>query len=527
MVEKNSDYLETRIKKLKAENKSLRETTLLLKGEILKLKTALRERDRLFNSIPAGVILIRNGKILETNELILEQLGYRAEEVIGRDFLDLVHHDDEEYVRRLHNVWNSGKMAPGQYDAHLVIREGGSIYCEVKVKRIRHKSRTAFLLNLTRLEKRKELEEEKIRSRKREALITMALGVNGEFRCYNDLILKKMKEIKEIARSGDIVLVDAYKMLKDVSYKTLRIARELELIGETENEQKHVTHFDLNRIVNEAVESAVGTWKVGPESQGIKVDLKTYLRSSSLVEGDSEEIKDVIIHMITNAVEAMPDGGEIHITTEDDADYTHIYIQDSGIGISGRFRETIFDPFFSTKGNTATGLGLSLSYAIVKRHKGDIEMSSREGEGTIFHIRLPLVGQGYKVSKAERKKIKDTQILIIQDEDVVRDLLSHLLMSKGCKVETANNGLEGMVKLTRKRFDMIIADAERLREGGSTLVKKYGKINPKMSIALIREGNDINNNHRRDELSVDLNIMKPIDVNIVLKQVSEILMNRR
>jgi PAS domain S-box-containing protein len=527
MGEKKSDYLETRIKKLKAENKSLRETTLLLKGEILKLKTALRERDRLFNSMPAGVMLIRNGKILETNDLILEQLGYRAEEVIGRDFLDFVHHDEEEYVRKLYNIWNSCKMAPGQYDAHLVTQGGGSIYCDVKVKRIRYKSRTAFLLNLTRLEKRKELEEEKIRSMKREALITMALGVNAKFRSYNDFIFKKMKEFKEIARSGNIVLVDAYKMLKDVSYKTMGIARELKLIAETEDEQKRVTHFDLNKMVNEAVESTVGTWKVGPESKGIKIDLKTYLRSSSLLEGDSGEIKDVIIHMITNAVEAMPDGGEIHITTEDNADYAHIYIQDSGIGVSDRFQERIFDPFFSTKGNTATGLGLSLSYAIVKRHKGDIEMSSQEGEGTIFHIRLPLVGRGYKVSKAERKKIKDAQILIIQDEDFVRDLLSHLLMSKGCKVETAINGLEGMVKLKRKKFDMIIADAERLREGGNTLVKKYRKINPKMSIALIREGNDINNNHWRDELAADLNIMKPINVNMVLKQVSELLMNRR
>jgi len=527
MVEKNFDYLETRIKKLKTENKSLRETMALLKGEILKLKRALRERDRLFNSMPAGVMLIRNGKILETNELILEQLGYRAEEVIGRDFLNFVHQDEEEYVRRLHNIWNSGKMAPGQYDAHLVTRGGGSIYCDVKVNRIRHKSKTAFLLNLTRLEKRKEWEEEKIRSRKREALIAMALGVNGKFQRYNDLILKKMKELKEIARSGDIVLVDAYKILKDVSYKTMRIARELELISETEDEQKRVTHFDLNRMVNEAVESTIGTWKVGPGSQDIKIDLKTYLRSSSLIEGDPEEIKDVIIYMITNAVEAMPDGGEIDITTEDNADYCHIYIQDSGIGVPGRFRERIFDPFFSTKGNTATGLGLSLSYAIVKRHKGDIEMSSREGEGTIFHIKLPLVGQGYKVIKAGRKKIKDAQILIIQDEDVVRDLLSHLLMSKGCKVETANNGLEGMRKLKRKKFDLVIADVEALHEGGNTLVKKYGKINPKMSIALIREGNDINNNHRQDESVADLNIMKPIDVNMVLKQVSEVLMNRR
>ena len=526
MVKKNLDYLETRIKRLKAENKSLRETSLLLKGDILKLKRHLRDRDRLFNLIPVGVMLIRNGMILEINKQMLENLGYRAEEVIGRDYLDFVHEDEEEYVRKLHNIWNSGKMSPGQYDAHLVTRGGGSIYCDVKVSRIRFKGRTAFLLNLTRLEKREEMAQEKIRSSKKEGLITMALGVNARIRHINDLILKKIKEYKEITRSGNMVTLEAYNMLKDLSYKTMPIVRELELIGETGNEQRNVIHFDINETVNEAVEPFIAKWKAGTEDQGKKIDLKTYMRSSSLVEGDQEEMKDVIIGMIKNAVEAMPDGGEIHITTEDDADYSHIYIQDSGIGIPARFRERVFDPFFSTKGDGAEGLGLSLSYAIVKRHKGDIEMSSREGEGTIFHIRLPLVGKKYKARKAVKRKIKDAQILIVQEEDVVRDLLSHLLMGKGCRVETANNGLEAMAKLNRKRFDLVMADVEALPDGGGTIVKRCVKADPKMSIALIRDGNDTDKDLQEDQLAVDLNIMRPIDVNTVLKQVSKLLMNR-
>jgi PAS domain S-box-containing protein len=526
MVKKNLDHLETRIKRLKAENKSLREASLSLKGDILKLKRHLRDRDRLFNLIPAGIVLIRNGKIVEINEQILENLGYRTEEVVGRDFLDFIHQDEEEYVRRLHNIWNSGKMAPGQYDARLVTRGGGSIYCDVKVRRIRFKGRTAFLLNLTRLEKREEMAQEKIRSSKGEALITMALGVNDKIRHINDLILKKIKESKEITRSGNTVNVDAYNMLKDLSYKTMRTARELGVIGETGVEQRNVTHFDINEMVNEAVEPFIEKWKAGPEGQGKKIDLKTYLRSSSLIEGDLGDMKDVIICMIKNAVEAMPDGGEIHITTEDNGDYSHIYIQDSGIGIPARFRERIFDPFFSTKGDKAEGLGLSMSYAIVKRHKGDIDMSSREGEGTIFHIRLPLIGKEYKTRKAAKKKIKDAQILIIQEEDVVRDLLSHLLMGKGCRVETANNGIEAMAKLNRKRFDLVMADVEALPDGGSTLVKRCAKADPKMSIALIRNGYDTDKNLLQGQLKADLDIMRPIEVNTVLKQVSELLMNR-
>ena len=526
MVKKKLDHLETRIKRLKTENKSLRETSLLLKGDILKLKRHLRDRERLFNSIPAGVMLIRNGKILEMNEQILENLGYRAEEVIGRDFLDFIHQDEEEYVRRLHNIWNSGKMTPGQYDARLVTRGGGSIYYDVKVRRIRFKGRTAFLLNFNRLEKREEMAQEKIRSSKMEALITMALGINAKISHINDLILKRINECKEITRSGNTITVDEHNMLKDLSYKAMRIVRELELIGEAGDEQRNMTRFDINEMVNEAVEPFIEKWKAWPEGQGKKIDLRTYLRSSSLIEGDLGDMKNVIIFMIKNAVEAMPDGGEIYITTEDDADYSHIYIQDSGIGIPARFRERIFDPFFSTKGDKAEGLGLSMSYAIVKRHKGDIDMSSREGEGTIFHIRLPLIGKEYKTRKAAKKKIKDAQILIVQEEDVVRDLLSHLLMGKGCRVETANNNLEAMAKLTRKRFDLVMADVEALPDGGSILVNRCIKAEPRMSIALIREGNDTEKNLLRGQLKPDLNIMRPIDVNTVLKQVSELLMNR-
>src|SRR4030043_351183 len=153
-------------------------------------------------------------------------------------------------------------------------------------------------------------------------------------------------------------------------------------------------------------------------------------------------------------------------------------------------------------------------------------MSSREGEGTIFHIRLPIAGNEFKARKAVKRKIRDAQVLIIQEEDVVRDLLSHLLIGKGCRVETASNGLEAMSRLNRKRFDLVMADVEALPDGGCAIVKRCVKADPKMSIALIRDRNDNDKNLLQGQLAVDLTIMRPIDVNTVLKQVSELLMNR-
>jgi DNA-binding NtrC family response regulator len=93
-------------------------------------------------------------------------------------------------------------------------------------------------------------------------------------------------------------------------------------------------------------------------------------------------------------------------------------------------------------------------------------------------------------------------------------------------VETVNNGLEAMAKLNRKRFDLVMADVDALPDGGSTIVKRCVKSDPRMAIALIRDGNDTEKNLLQGKSAADLNIMRPIDVNTVLKQVSKLLMNR-
>jgi len=525
MGEKKFEDLQKRIERLKEENKSLRETAKSLKGESLKLKRSLRDRDMIFDSLPDGAVLIRNRNILEMNKVLLDELGYQPEDVIGRDFLDFVLQEEVKYVRDLHNTWVSGKMATGQHDGHLLTREGKAIYCNVKVKRLRYQGRTTFLLTLTRLEKRKAMEQEKIRSKKREALSSIALGLNSKLCRHNESLLKIKKDITQNTSYSNINLSEPCRMLQEVLHNTVLIARDLDMIAGREVDPKGMTSFDINEGINEAVASTLGIWKTEPEGRGSNIDLKTYLRSSEQVKGDPEDIKDVIIELITNSAEAMPNGGEIHITTEDNAGYVHIYIQDSGIGIGDTWEEKVFDPFFSTKGDPERGLGLTIVYAIIKRHKGDIQISSRAGEGTIFHIGLPLAKHKYKVkARMDREKLKEAQILIVQEEDVARELLSHLLASKGCRVDTANSSLEGIGKLKRKRFDLVIADTETLLSGGSSIVKKYAGINPKMSIALIGDGPNGNTYNLQDDLAADLYFLKPLDIKRVIKQVSEFLM---
>jgi PAS domain S-box-containing protein len=518
---------EKRVEKLKTENRALRENLTLLKKEGNHLQKTLKNRDRLFNSIPAGIVLIQKDKIIDINEMALDQLGYTAEEAIGHNFLDFVHPDLRPIMRNPFKKRGAGKLEPEEFETDLVNKNGETLCCELRVKRIRHNGRTAFIVNLTRIEKRKERERENVNSKKMEAITTMASGLKEEFSRYLDTIAKNTNELSSRANPENRKLKENLKEIKDSLGRAWSTNYTLERIAKMGDHKSGMIPLDLKKVVNEAVRLTRPQWRDESDKSGRKINLKTFLRSVSPIVGDPEEIRLVMINMIMNAAEAMPEGGEIYLTTEESAGYAHIYIQDSGVGISDKIKDRIFDPFFTTSGNDGTGLGLSLSYAIVKSHGGEIEVSSQKNQGTIFNLKFPLASQRQTPTAGSvRRKIKDARILIIEGDDIIRELLSQLLMNKGCRVMTAESGLEGLSLLEKKRFDLIITDIETSEMDERILVKKIKSLDRKLPLALITEqGNGLKHN-RILRSAVELLIMKPIDMNNVVKQVSEVLTNR-
>jgi CheY-like chemotaxis protein len=226
--------------------------------------------------------------------------------------------------------------------------------------------------------------------------------------------------------------------------------------------------------------------------------------------------------MIINALEAMPRGGDVYLTTEENGGFAHIYIQDSGSGIHEQVKDRIFDPFFTTGDSDKTGLGLSIAYAIVKRHKGDIEITSQKDQGTTALIKLPLASKARRPKTGSNKsKIKNAQFLIIEDEDMVKELLSQILVSKGHRVEKALSGLEALGRLKRKKFDFVIAGFRTSDMNGGVLANKIKKLNRELPVALVAghdEGESLEN-----ESAVDLIIRKPVDLNRVVNQLLEAL----
>jgi CheY-like chemotaxis protein len=380
------------------------------------------------------------------------------------------------------------------------------------------------LLALTRLENRKKIEDEKIKSGRRSAQVLMAMGFRDRLQEFAESVLKEIKKYRAKESPSNERFDKSLDGPENVAQEALSDAHMLDVIANMEMEYPKPVIFDLNKTVDDAVSSIKKDFKEKTGKDDLKIS--TYLRSSSRIRGNPDELKEALAHLLRNSLEAMYDGGDIFITAEENNKYSYIYIQDSGLGISEDIQDKIFDPFFSTKEMPRRGLGLSLSNAIIKRHGGEMEISSREGQGAIFQIRLPLVrSRKEKIKKLDKGKIKTKRILIIQDKDVVRELIAHLLDSKGCKLNTADNGLEGLGIIKKKKYNMVIAEMTALGIPAVNFIKRCKKINSEMLIVMIKEGTERRNMGSVEKSDWGLDIIKPIDINKLVDQALRLLMN--
>ena len=524
MKKAKQDYWRNRCEKLKAENQLLRQKLAALRKDTRDLHKVIKNDTKLFHSIPAGVLLIQQGIIVDINRGALHHLGYAPEEVVGRNFLDFVHPEMKKYMKDLHNKRISGKRVPSQYETDLVTKDGLRMSCEVRVKRIRFKGRKAFLVNLTLLDRRKKAERDHIQSKKKEALMTMASGLHRKLNYDLKGISESLQLVKRGMDSENGTLMEGLEKIESASKEIINTTRVLESLADRKSHPSDDVLLDLRKVVKKALSRTHPILKDLGEKGKQKINLKTYLRSVSPIEGDPNEIRDLVTHLILNAVEAMPRGGDLYLTTEENAGYAHIYIQDSGVGIPAPIKDRIWDPFYSTKGKDGFGLGLSLAHAIVKRHKGEMEVSSRKDHGTTFTISLPIAKKDPKAkSRSAKRKIKNAQILMIRDEDIVSELLSQVLVSRGHKVVTVSSGSEGLQKLRKKKFDLVLADSEAADMARAALIQKIKKMKKELSLVLMQGQTVGEKPGAARRSSFDLIIRKPLDMDKVVGQVEDLL----
>ena len=278
---------------------------------------------------------------------------------------------------------------------------------------------------------------------------------------------------------------------------------------------------DLRKAVRDAL---AGVREEAQKREG-SVKIKTYLRSVSPVEGDCDEIRQMLSHVVATAVEAMPGGGYLYLSTEENAGYAHVYVQDSRGGIPPQICEGRPEPFFEAEGTEKPCPGHGLCRAIVKRHGGEVEISSGKNQGTMVTLRLPLAkaaGQGTK-KPPRRKGIKHARVLIIEEAPMIGELLMQTFKSKGCRAEIVATATEGLALLQKKSLDLVIVGADIAGMKGEALARRIKKIKPPVPVALIARSSRRKGGDSGRPPFVDLVITKPIDVSQTLERIAEVL----
>ena len=279
---------------------------------------------------------------------------------------------------------------------------------------------------------------------------------------------------------------------------------------------------NLKVLAEQAVKLTQPRWKGQAQANGATVEIVTQFADIPAVSGNESEVREVLTNLIFNAVDAMPHGGTITIRTRCDEDRAILEVADTGTGMSEEVRLRCLEPFFSTKGERGTGLGLSMVFGIVQRHHGQIEVTSELGHGTTFTIFLPFHQEEQKATGAsESPATRPLRVLVVDDEAPVRDLLAAVLKNDGHHVNVADHGMAGLRLFMDGNFELVVTDKAMPVMSGDQMAAAIKQISPNTPIILLTgfgqflEGDKVPN--------VDVLAAKPIGVVAIREAIAQAL----
>jgi signal transduction histidine kinase/ActR/RegA family two-component response regulator len=218
--------------------------------------------------------------------------------------------------------------------------------------------------------------------------------------------------------------------------------------------------FDLSALTRQAVEFTTPFWETYPRTAGIKVNLKTDLLEGCFVKGYQGQLFEVLVNLIKNAAEALTEGGEICLSSTIEEGKILFRVTDSGVGIQEEHLSHLFTPFFSTKSDSGTGLGLATSRSIIATHGGDIAVQSSYGKGTTFCVQLPLAPSPVQPPACEELKTVPGGLTILAVDDMEATLMILRLGLEAYQhtVLTASSGEEALEIIKTRSVDLVICD---------------------------------------------------------------------
>jgi PAS domain S-box-containing protein len=406
-------------------------------------------------------------------------------------------------------------------DEILRLKEGLEERVRVRTNQLRE-SETNLTCTLAEL---RETQQQVIQQERLGALGTMASGIAHDFNNSltailggSELLLHQPGSLdnKETARSYLELMNTAAQDARSVVNRLRDFYRHRE-------KNEAFEPVDLNKLVKEAISLTQPKWKTEAEVQGVSVNVHTDLQVVPLITGNASELRQVLTNLIFNAVDAMPRSGTITIHTYHDDRYVVLEIRDTGTGMTQEVRRRCLDPFFTTKGEHGTGLGLSMVYGIIQRHQGTVDIETEVGNGTTFIIRLPVqTAQPQSEPKPQPVDVvQHLHVLVVDDEAVVRKIIGDYLKIDGHIVEAANSGRDALEKFRNSRFDLVLLDRAMPDMSGDQVAAAIKFTNPAMPVIMLTGFGSMMDAADEKPMGVDFIVGKPVTINALRDALSQ------
>jgi PAS domain S-box-containing protein len=426
-----------------------------------KIEALFRYKELFQNVIDPVFICHSQGNFLEVNDVACEQLKYARKELLQLTFRDIVHPSQYEVLSRLGQQIRSGDAV--QFDIDTVTRTGEVILFEFHSRLIEFQRKPAILSVARDISARKQMEETLIRTERLSAVGEMAAGVAHNFNNLLQMILGAGETA--LARLGDGEIrksMHALQTLIEACHRGADIVRRIkDFTMAKPDSTEAVKVFDMAELVSEDVQ-LTKQLLVNPS------DLHKYTFNFirplyAMVHGNPSELYEVLVNVIKNALEAMPDGGVLTIVPSTSNGMIHLSIMDTGIGIPDENLPRLFQPFFTTKGLQSSGLGLSSSYGIIKKHHGEMTVKSVPGRGTTFTIIFPMADSLSKMETRPlpaKKALTQSKIkfLIIDDEKNILKMMELYYEDSSVDLTTANTAQKGLQAICNNNYDVVLCD---------------------------------------------------------------------
>jgi len=362
-----------------------------------------------------------------------------------------------------------------------------------------------------------------VRTEKLRALGEMASGVAHDFNNLLAAILGRAQLL--LRRVGDPTTRQWVQVIERSALDGAQTVKRLQEFARVRRDVPFVA-VDLNEVVRDALDITEARWREEAFRRGVELQVRTMLAPVPPIDGDAAELREAMTNLVLNAVDAMPAGGTLTLQSALVDGAVEVIVSDTGLGMPESVRARIFDPFFTTKGPQGTGLGLSMTYGIVSRHRGSITVESAEGRGSTFRLRFP-PGAHEAPPRVEPpappvEVASRLRCLVVDDEEAVATVIGDVLQAVGHDAVVVTDGTTAIERFRAERFDAVFTDLAMPAVSGWQVAHAVKATAPEVPVFLVTGFGVELSPAEREAHSVEAIFPKPLRIEDIMEALARV-----